>query len=93
MANALRYHPDYDVVETQEAIQTLFDMDIDIVAPTRELLNKTIDIAVADNVTCYDTLYLALAEDVGEDFVTADEKLLSRLSGSRKNMAQLLKEL
>ena len=92
-ANALRYHTDFSADEIKEAIETLFDMGIEIVAPTLSLLKRAIEIAKSEDVTCYDAIYLALAEDIGDVFVTADEKFASKLSAGRRKRVVLLKDL
>lgn len=93
IANALRYHSGFGVDEIKSAVGTLFDMGIEIVAPTRSLLDRAVDISKADNITCYDAVYLALAEDIDELFVTADEKLANSLSEGRRKRVRLLREL
>ena len=93
VANALRYHPGFTAADVQTCIQSLFDMQIEIVAPTGFLLKRAIEIAMSEGVTCYDAIYLALAEDLAEEFITADEKLYRKLSSKRKKEVHLLKEV
>ena len=80
ISNALRYHPEFETIEIQEAIQTIFDIDIEIITPTQMLINKSINIARENDVTCYDASYLTLAQDLKTDFITADEKFYNRIS-------------
>lgn len=93
VANALRYHPGFTAADVQTCIQSLFDMQIEIVAPTGFLLKRAIEIGMTEGVTCYDAIYLALAEDIAEEFITADEKLYRKLSSKRKKEVRLLKEV
>ena len=79
VSNALHYHPDFEPLEIKEAIQTLFDIGIEIVTPTQILMSKAIDIASENIVTCYDASYFALARDLQTDFITADQKFYKRL--------------
>jgi predicted nucleic acid-binding protein len=51
-------------------------------APVPELMPRAFAISVACTVTIYDSLYLALAEKLGIPMVTADERLIARLSGN-----------
>ena len=74
VANALRYNPSFTAKEIKEAIQTLFDIGIVIITPTYSLLAKAIDLAKIFDVTCYDAVYLALAEEIGFELITADKK-------------------
>ena len=87
VANALRYNPNFTVEEVQEAIETLFAMEIEIITPTSSLLAKTIKLAKSFDVTCYDAVYLALAEELVFEFITADEKFYRKVS--EKNQSQV----
>jgi len=80
VANALRYNPSFTAEEIEEAMKTLFDMGIEIITPTYSLLAKAIELAKSLDVTCYDAAYLALAEELGFEFITADEKLCRKVS-------------
>ena len=79
VANALRYNPTFDVKEIREAIETLFDIGIVIVTPTCSLLARAIELAKSLDVTCYDAIYLALAEELDFEFITADKKFWERV--------------
>jgi predicted nucleic acid-binding protein len=50
-------------------------MDIDIVVPTFEVIKDSVRMAVENDLTVYDAVYISLAESLGCDFITADEKL------------------
>jgi predicted nucleic acid-binding protein len=75
VANVLCYYPGFDSDDINDCLKTLFDMAIDIVTPTPGLLEHTIAIAKKYHITCYDALYLALAEDLGFPLITADQEL------------------
>ena len=93
VSNALRYHPEFTTEEIIEAIETLFDMNIEIITPTRNLLEKSIEIARSQNVTCYDAIYLALAIELEEEFITVDEKFLKKLSKPYNSYTKLLSNI
>lgn len=75
ISNSLRYHPEFTSQEIKEVLKTLLDIEIEIITPTLALMEKAIDISKEQNITCYDATYLALAEDLQEEFITADENL------------------
>jgi predicted nucleic acid-binding protein len=60
----LRYHPDFSPQEIKKSIESLFNLDLEIITPTLTLLKKAIDIGKEEDVTCYDATYLALAEEL-----------------------------
>ena len=68
-------------------------MEIEIITPTLALIEKTIDIAKEQDITCYDATYLALAEDLQEEFITADEKLIKKLSDTYQSFCKVLSDL
>ena len=52
--------------------------------PTRSLLEPATRLAIELDHPAYDCLYLALAIECACQFVTADERLVRKLTGSRK---------
>jgi predicted nucleic acid-binding protein len=95
VANALRYNPSFTKEEIQEAMETLFALEIEIITPTSSLLSKTIELAKDFDVTCYDAAYLALAEELDFEFITADESFHRKVKEKAKLQApvRLLAEL
>ena len=53
-------------------------MRIEIVTPTYPLLERAIEMARHFNITCYDATYLALAEALEFEFITADERFYNK---------------
>ena len=92
VANALRYHVALSSSDVMNSIDSLLDMQLDLLTPMREVLDAAVDLAFDEGVTIYDAVYLALAEYLGSKVVTADEKLLEKLSGGRKKIIQLIKD-
>ena len=89
-ANALKYHPDFTVSEVQQSIDSLFSLGIDIVTPTASLLKKATEISFSADVTVYDALYLALADEIKDRFITADEKFYQAVTERFPNIIFLL---
>ncbi|PIU57676.1 MAG: hypothetical protein COS88_00445 [Chloroflexi bacterium CG07_land_8_20_14_0_80_51_10] len=75
LANSLRYNPNFDEADVEQAVTSLFDMDIDIIAPISGLITEAIKLAFRHDITIYDALYIALARDLGYTFLTGDMKL------------------
>jgi predicted nucleic acid-binding protein len=50
--------------------------------PTSGLAADALAIALAHGITAYDACYVALAQRLGVTFITADEKLVQKLSGA-----------
>lgn len=75
LSNALRYNPDFDVVDAQRAVTSLYDMDLEIVTPSRSLADSSIKIADENDLTVYDSTYVALAKALDAEVITADDEL------------------
>ncbi len=89
ITNALRYNPTFTSREIQEALETLFGMGIEIITPTLSLLGKAVEMAEQFDLTCYDTTYLALSEELGFEFITADERFYRKVEKSPKLKASI----
>ena len=89
VANALRYNPSFTAEEIKEAVKTLFDIEIEIITPTYSLLAKAIELAESLDVTCYDAAYLALAEELGFEFITADARFYRKVGEKVKPEAPI----
>lgn len=79
ISNALRFNPNFQEKDVNEAIQSLFDMEINIIVPVPEILQKAIDLAYSKEITLYDAFYIALAQIIDFDFITADKKLYKKI--------------
>lgn len=84
IANALRYNPSFSTKEIQEVLDTLFGIGIGIITPTFALLSKTVEFAEEFDLTCYDATYLALAEELAFEFITADERFYRKIEKRTK---------
>ncbi|PIU22884.1 MAG: hypothetical protein COT13_06060 [Chloroflexi bacterium CG08_land_8_20_14_0_20_45_12] len=75
LANSLRYNPSFNEADVEQAITSLFDMGIDIIAPVSGLITEATKLAFRHDITIYDAFYIALATDLGYALVTSDMKL------------------
>lgn len=78
-ANALNYNPNYTAEDVKKAIDSLVELQIDVMAPTIRLLKDASEIAKKHDITVYDAVFVALAKSIGAVFVTADKKLHNRI--------------
>ena len=72
---------DLTAADAQDRMAVLLRAPI-IGTPLAELMPRAFVISVANAVTIYDSLYLALAEKRNIPLVTADRRLIRRLSGN-----------
>ena len=80
LANVLRYKTDIKTEEIKEALKSLFNMGIDLIMPSKELIARAIIISRKYDITVYDSYFVALAESFNASFVTADNKLCKQLN-------------
>ncbi len=74
VSNALRYNPNFDENDVVEAVDSLYDIGIDIIIPTGDVIRSAIKFAFTHNVTIYDAFYAALADEIDFTLITADAK-------------------
>lgn len=79
IANVLRYKPDLTQQQVQEALVSLYDMQMRIVEISQELIKEAIHFAYFHDITVYDATFVAMAEYLKVLFITADEKLIQKL--------------
>jgi predicted nucleic acid-binding protein len=80
LANVLRYKNDLSVNQVQEAVQSLFDMELQVVPPSSPVMQQAVDLAQTHDLTIYDATFVALAQALAATCVTADERLAQRLT-------------
>jgi len=90
LPNALRYEKSFSLNATYEAVGALIDLGVDIIVPTRSLVRNALELSFERNITFYDASYIALALELGYDFVTADVKLFKKIKSLK--LAKLLSE-
>lgn len=65
---------------TEEAIKSilpaLLNLGLDIIAPSQRLLEESLHLSFATELSVYDSVYLALANELGAKLVTADKRLV-----------------
>jgi predicted nucleic acid-binding protein len=71
---------DYPAEQARDAIRTLCDLSLRPIASSL-FLSDALDLALAREVSAYDASYVALADNLGVPFITADNKLVRKLEG------------
>ncbi len=77
--NALKYHNAFPNEMLSKVGEALYYYGFKIINLNLELIQKTIEIALENNITIYDATYLALTELHKGEFITADKKLYEKL--------------
>jgi predicted nucleic acid-binding protein len=78
VANALRYNKVLEEKDIKDAIESIYDLEIDIIVPTKEIMTKAIEFAKKFNITVYDAIYVSLADILNAKLITADEILIKK---------------
>ena len=78
VGNALRFKPGFNPSVTAKALDDLFDLQVDLLAPSKELVRKSSELAFKYGITMHDSCYLSVGELMGVEVVTAEDELLSR---------------
>lgn len=81
VANVLRYKNELTAAQVEEAVQSLFDMGLEWIEPSAALMRRAVVIARECDITVYDASFIALAEILNGEFITADRQLVLGLSG------------
>ena len=88
IANALRYKPDFDDVTVNQAMQSIIDLQINLITLGKELLRQTTRNAFRYDISVYDSCYLALGELLGIKVYTSDKKLYEK--AKKSNIIKLI---
>jgi len=75
----LRYNPNFNYKDVEKAIDSIFDMDLDIIIPLPEAIIESNKLAFDREITFYDSFYIALAKELDFTFITSDKKLYKKV--------------
>jgi len=73
IANVLRYKPDLTQLQVQEALTSLYDMQIRIFEISLEVIMGAVHLAYFHAITVYDATFVAMAKYLKVPLITADE--------------------
>lgn len=91
IANALRYNKALKEEDIKDSINSLLAIGINIIVPTKSVMESAISIAFEYNITIYDACFVALAKELNFIYITADEKLHNKVK--RLAFVRLLKDI
>ena len=77
LANVLRYNPNFDKKDVSDAVKSIIGLGVQILVPTTHLLTNAVNLGFTYGITVYDAVYVALAEELNYNFLTADKKLFN----------------
>ncbi len=81
VANALRFKPGFTPQTTARALDDLFNLQIDLIVPSKELVGMCSGLAFTYGIAIYDSTYLSLGELLRLEVITADNQLYKRAQG------------
>jgi predicted nucleic acid-binding protein len=84
VTNALAYNPKMKTDDLVQSTRRLLDLDLDLIPPRSDLTSASARTARKYTISVYDASYIALADIIGTNCVTADEKFYRRLRGEKK---------
>ena len=79
VANVLLHNSAFTAAAIQRSVERLYDLELELLAPSVEVVTAAIALAHAKRITFYDALYITLARHLGLPFYTADHKLIAKL--------------
>jgi predicted nucleic acid-binding protein len=80
LANALRYTGRLSEERILEDLATFSALDISIVPFSIEVLRSSVALSLDQDLAVYDAYFLAMAQGLGIPFITADQRMLPRLT-------------
>jgi len=81
LANALKHNPNFLSKDVKVALDSIFNMGIEIRKADSLVLSHAIDIAFRFNVTVYDACFMALSQIEKMPFITSDYKFIEHVKG------------
>lgn len=81
LANALRHKPGAAKEHVHKAVDSILDLGIEVLHPTFAVMHSAVHLAFHYDVTFYDALFLAVAEDLRYNFITADGVFYKKIKG------------
>jgi predicted nucleic acid-binding protein len=74
--NVLRFKSGVTEAAVKTILPAFFDLGVEIITPSQRLLEETLHLSFVTELSVYDCVYLALANELGAKLVTADKRLV-----------------
>ena len=81
LGNALRYNPRFSTKDVNEAIDSVFDMELKVAKIDKGIMEDAIALAFKYHITVYDAYFLGLSRAEGRPLITADYKFFKKMKG------------
>lgn len=79
LSNIIKFKKNSHSEDIKTVLDNFVSLRIDIVTPTLELVEKAGELAFKYNITIYDAIYFALANEIKYMFITADNNLYKKI--------------
>ncbi len=79
VANALLHNPTFTAERVQQSIERLYELELELIAPSAEVVTEAVALASSKRLSFYDALYVQLARHLELPLYTADRKLIAKL--------------
>src|ERR1700736_919050 len=80
VANALRHKPEITPEDSSSAIRDIYNLQIDLFSPTKDMSIRWLELAYKYGLTVYDACYLGLGDWLGIEVITADKSFHQKAS-------------
>lgn len=74
--NVLRFKSGVTEKAVKTVLPAIFNLGLEIITPSQRLLEEALHFSFATELSIYDSVYLALANELGAKLVTADKRLV-----------------
>lgn len=76
--NVLRFKSEVTEEAIKAILPSFFDLGLEIITPSQRLLKDALHLSFATELSVYDCVYLALANELGVSLITADKYIISQ---------------
>jgi len=76
--NALRFKKGVSEEGINSILPSFFSIGLEIISPTEKLMRDALRLSFTTGLSIYDSVYLAVANEVGGSLITADKQILQQ---------------